>query len=619
MNAQAGHQETHDINLHVPGILSLLSEYLYSTPQTALRELIQNAHDSCLRRQYEDPNLPSDYQPRLDISIDRPARRLILADNGCGLSGDEIHAYLSTVGRGYTGELRDRLEFGSREEALELIGQFGLGLLSAFLVARRLTVETLSFQPGVIAFRWESLGEATYTLQPVQRLAVGSTLTLDLRLDGEFLLNEGIVREAIRTYADFLRIAIHLNGSPTPINARSALWHSGADVDAYRDYLIERLDISAPLTVIPLHDQSEAINQPGSARDQVVTPLRGVLFIPAQSALSLGEHGRLSVYIRRMFVTDSEPELLPRWARFVGGIVDSPALTPAASREQVRHDEAFYAVQRALESQILIHLRGLAEDQPGVWRRIVRVHSDLIKGWALQVPEFFAAVADLVTFSTTAGTLTLPEIVERSPGGVLYYTDGGAAPQDRALYLMQDRLMVDASGFAETAFLEQYGALHPALTLHKLGSADDVPCQPVADPTPYHALLAYFSNQGVRAHMVTFEPAAIPALMHHPAGPVSEDSSEGGTFGDQQVALTFFLDEYARLHADKAERGGILYLNASSPLIKRLAEAGAVDERVAAVLEILLQGAQLFSGQMRSPNTIRQAFELFTFSIEQLL
>ncbi len=217
-------ESTHPINLHVPGILKLLSEHLYSDPKVALRELIQNAHDSCLRRLAEDPDY-DDLAPRIDIYIDKEKHQFVIKDNGSGLTEQEIHDYLATIGRGYTGELRERLQFSSRGEVLALIGQFGLGLLSAFIVADRIELVTRSYQPKEPAWHWISLGEETYTLAQTSRPSPGSTFTLNLKLEGYFLQNEDVVREGIRTYADFLTVPIHLNDSVEPVNTIDAPWH----------------------------------------------------------------------------------------------------------------------------------------------------------------------------------------------------------------------------------------------------------------------------------------------------------------------------------------------------------------------------------------------------------
>src|SRR5438046_5992062 len=138
--------ERQRFNLHLPGLLKVLAEHLYTSKKVGIRELIQNAHDSCTRRKIEagEPY----YRPRIDVALDIPRRVVTIADNGNGLTEDEIGTYLATIGRGYTRELRERLAFDSPEEAAALIGQFGLGFLSAFLLAGEVTLLTRSIQGG---------------------------------------------------------------------------------------------------------------------------------------------------------------------------------------------------------------------------------------------------------------------------------------------------------------------------------------------------------------------------------------------------------------------------------------------------------------------------------------
>src|ERR1700722_7896254 len=133
-------------DLHLPGLLKVLAEHLYSSKKVGVRELLQNAHDSCVRRKIEGSD--ATYKPRIELSIDNKGRTISIRDNGCGLTGDEITTYLATIGRGYTRELRERLSLCSADEASQLIGQFGLGFLSAFLIAESVTLVTKSYQKG---------------------------------------------------------------------------------------------------------------------------------------------------------------------------------------------------------------------------------------------------------------------------------------------------------------------------------------------------------------------------------------------------------------------------------------------------------------------------------------
>ncbi len=615
-------QRAYPISLHVPGILRLLGEHLYTSPQVVLRELIQNAYDSCQRRRVEDPAAANGYTPLIDLSIDPSRRTLTVWDNGAGLTADEIHTYLAAIGRGYTAELRERLEFADRKEALALIGQFGLGLLSAFIVAERLVIITRSFKPGEAGWRWESTGEETYTLTPAIRKQPGTTVTLHLKLEGEFLLNEGVVREAIRSYADFLPVPIMLNGSRRPVNILDAPWHRDGDADAYRAYLADRYDAPDPLAIIPLHDHTEAVLLPDGTEDVIVTPLRGVLFVPAGSTLSVREYGDVAVYIRRMFITGDERELLPRWARFVRGVVESPALNPTASREQVRRDTAFYTVQRAIEAQLLDALTSLARRDPRAWAGVVLAHNDLIKGWALESRTFFDAVCDLVTVETSRGRLRLPQVLDASGGTLYYFVEERGATQEKMLYEARGLVVVDASRFAEEAFLKAYARTHPGVELLQLAPGAGFLFGAVDDPRGRWApLLRYYEEQGIQAKVVRFEPVSIPAILVHPPGSdhiaEARELLQGGAVSGPVAAL---LEEYLRLHdTGQAAAQGTLHLNADNPLMRRLLALPPESGAVTAALEIIYQNARLFAGRALSPQEARQSFDLISYSVEQLV
>jgi molecular chaperone HtpG len=606
------------MGLHVPGILRLLSEHLYANPQAALRELIQNAHDSCQRRRVEDPSAGPDYEPRIDIHVDADRRALTLSDNGSGLTVSEIRDYLATIGRGYTSELQRRLAVGNSGEASIFVGQFGLGLLSAFIVADRVELLTRSYQPGETGWRWESAGGETYTLAPADRPEVGTTLTLHLRLEGEFLLNEALAREIVRRYADFLRVPITVNGAVA--NTLDAPWHRDAGLSAYRAYLAERFGAHNPLSVIPLHRHVERIRLPDGSQDEVITPLGGVLFVPPASMLSVGEYGDLHVYVRRMFVTDEERGLLPGWARFVRGVVDSPALSPTASREQVRRDEGFYAVQRALEVQLLDHFRRLARDEPEVWGGIVLAHNDLIKAWALESPALFDAVCNLVTFETSRGRLPLPEILAAGDGMIYLFTEGGGSTIEKMLYEARGLVVVDASRFAEEAFLEACVRANPGIELSYLEPGADVLFEPVDDTVRWEPLARYFADQGIPMRVVGFEPAEVPALLvHPPSAGRARDAQDALDSGAVRGAVAGLIRDYLAREGASSRSAGVLHLNARNGLLRRLRDVPPASGAFSAALEIVYQTARVLSGRALTPRDVQEALAMTAFSLDQLV
>src|SRR5262249_18939456 len=266
-------------HLHLPGLLKVLAEHLYSSRKVAVRELLQNAHDSSVRRRIEegDPH----YRPRIELCVDPRARTLTIRDNGWGLSEEEIGTYLATIGRGYTRELRERLTLCSPEEAAELIGQFGLGFLSAFLLAAEVTVVTRSFKDGP-ALRWHSTGDEFYDLRPIEDAATGTSVSLRVKPAASFILREEELLGTVRTYADFLPTPIHLAGDPVPVNLMTPPWEADDVEAAARDYLDRVSPEAPPLYVLPLHDGEVRLGH-----DSLTIPLRGFLYVPPGSVASV--------------------------------------------------------------------------------------------------------------------------------------------------------------------------------------------------------------------------------------------------------------------------------------------------------------------------------------------
>jgi molecular chaperone HtpG len=504
------------IEIHLPGLLKLLGESLYSTPRVALRELVQNAHDSCIRRREEDPAAARGYAPAIHIWAEREARQLVIEDNGSGLTRDEITVFLATVGRGYTSELRNRLSAGGRDEALELIGFFGLGLLSAFMIAQQLQITTCSYQTPGEAWRWISEGGQSYALGRAARESVGTTVQLDLRDDALFLLDVNALTETLRAYAELLPVPIAIGRGGAAINAHPAPWMEEVEgepgharVVRYTAWVRERLEANA-LAVLPLND--------ARMPDGTSIPLRGVLYVPERSIVSIREYGDVAVYVRRMLITERERDLLPDWARFVTGVIECPLLNPAASREMLRHDEIFDAVSEGIATQLLAFFEQLAAEIPLDWAAIVYAHNDLIKGWAVRSLELFTRVADLVTFKTSRGELTIPEYLRENPGRIFYYDEEDGLAQALALFEARRLAVIDARWFADVAFLKRYAELYGTQIEQLTPGASFIFTPFVDSDGSWRPVLDACAAEGLPARLVTFHPESLPAIMLYPPG-----------------------------------------------------------------------------------------------------
>lgn len=599
-------------NLHLPGLLKVLAEHLYASKKVGVRELIQNAHDSCTRRLIEREE--HGYRPRIDVRLDPKHKLLSISDNGNGLTREEIGTYLSTIGRGYTRELRERLAFDSPAEAAALIGQFGLGFLSAFLLASEVTLTTRSVQGGP-ALQWYSIGDEHYELTEGERDEVGTTVELKVKPAASFILKEETLREAVRTYADFLPIPIYVGDDRDPTNLMAPPWEDEEPDRAIHDYIARAFGGTKPLCVLRLRDARVSVGH-----DHITVPLAGLLFVPPGSVASVREYGDLSVYIRRMFICERERDLLPPWARFIRGVVECPLLQPTASREGIHQDENFDLVRRAIESQLGEALEEMARDEPATWRRVVRGHSDVIIGWAVTDPDFFDRVEDIVTFRTTRGPLSLPEYLEQSGGKLYYVTRELGSLQEQLLAEGRDVPAIDASWFSVTPFLEKYARRHPGVELVQLDGGSQQLLRPVADGA-FGPLLEHYRKQGTRARAATFNPPEAPALMLYPQGAeLAREAEASLQSGDLPGPLAGLVQDFVEARfSDRDELAGTLYLNASNPLVRQLAERPPPAEVQACVLSVLYQFARLFAGRMLSAADAVQAFGQVTRSLEGLV
>jgi molecular chaperone HtpG len=604
------------IEIHLPGLLKVLGEHLYSDPRVAVRELVQNAHDSCVRRRQEDTALADDYAPRIIVRLDAEKQQLIIEDNGSGLTHDEITTFLATVGRGYTRELRERLDIAQREEALDLIGMFGLGLLSSFMIATRIEITTSSYRASDEAWCWISEGKQSYALRKASQHDVGTTVCLDLREDARFLLDPSILSDVLSLYTAFLPIPIYLGNELTQVNNSPAPWAENdrpepGQVARYTAW-VEARTHSRPLTVLPLEDIRTAEGE--------IVPLHGVLYVPARSVISIQEYGDVTVYVRHMLITERERDLLPGWARFVSGIIDCPLLNPTASRESLRHDETYTAVQNALESILLAHFEKLADQAPLDWQAIIHAHNDLIKGWSVRALDLFTRVADLVNFKTSRGELTLPEYLRENPGRIFYYNNEDGITQALALFEARRLAVIDARWFADTAFLKTYGEVY-GIPVEELTPAASYLFTPVEDHEGvWQALMEGCRAQGFPVRLLSYEPDHLPIILIYPAGArqvrrAQQSMTDGRFAGPIRSLVRGYLEKQK---TDESVIKGVLHLNVRNPLLRRLRDLGPTHSNFSALITILVANARMFAGQNLSAQEAIACFEQINGSLARI-
>jgi HSP90 family molecular chaperone len=376
------------------GLIQLLAGHLYSEKKVFIRELIQNAHDAIQRRAAEDATFERD-QGHIDILTDLTASpgRIVFRDNGLGMTQRDLEISLSTIGKSGTREAREA------DALLDVIGEFGIGFLSGFVVGAKVEVRTRHWKAAEKeGCLWENSGRASYTIVPCSLPHVGTEVTVHLRsAEDRGLLHDDAVKKVVRYYADMLRIAIHLNDPghhAPPINTRVMPWEriGGSDSEMRLDAMIY-LDRAVPdsvLEVIPIRiDDPESNGKP---------PLQaeGLLYVTRTRVLATDTPRTVRVFLKRMFLCEGAKELLPPWATFINGIINTSSLSPNAARDNFTHDESYTRLTDRLGDVIVTHFEGLKEKEPQRLSEILAYHDLSIKAACHYYDPFFEKFGHLL-------------------------------------------------------------------------------------------------------------------------------------------------------------------------------------------------------------------------------
>jgi molecular chaperone HtpG len=394
----------------IAGVIEIMGASLYSRSDTPVRELIQNAHDAIMRRR----NTDLEYQGKIDVQQDTSQRTLTFSDDGVGLNATDAETYLGTLGIGITGLLKGRGTDQQRSQihgdSNGLIGQFGIGLFSAFLLADRLVVESRRTAEED-AIRWEAGPGTEILLSNSERTTTGTSVTLHLKSEFARLSdNAEQLETVIREYADFLTVPIHLNGASARVNVIKASWFQPTpDPEELELELASYFDES-PLEVIPIRQESPVT-------------VAGALFVSPQRTPGFADDATIAVTVRRMVISRRIRDLIPRWAVFIRGVLELQECNPTASREDLVRDDRFQAVQSVIAESIFRHLELLAENHPARLEAIVNWHRYSLAGAALSEPRLRRLLRGVYRWTTSHGPMTIDDILDASPADPLFETE----------------------------------------------------------------------------------------------------------------------------------------------------------------------------------------------------
>ncbi len=424
--------ETHEFQAEVARLLNMMVRSVYSETEIFLRELISNASDACDRLRYEALTnaalTEGDAALRIAVTADKAARTLTIADNGIGMNHDDLIANLGTIARSGTAAFMEKLSGDSKKD-VSLIGQFGVGFYSAFMVAD--SVEVTSRKAGdEQAWKWSSDGQGSYTLEPAERAGRGTTIVLHVRADEEEYLDADRLRHIVTTYSDHIAFPIHLSevkdGETTEeesVNKGSALWTR------------PKADVTEEQYTAFYRHAGHAFDEPALTlhyRAEGTIDYTALLFVPSERPMDLFDPARkprVKLYVKRVFITDDTDDLIPGWLRFLRGVVDSEDLPLNVSREMLQNNPVVTRMRKAVTGRVAGALEAKAKDDPEGFSKIWENFGAVIKEGIYEDGERRAALLKIARFRSTHGDgwTSLEDYLGRMKEGqeAIYYVSAG--------------------------------------------------------------------------------------------------------------------------------------------------------------------------------------------------
>ncbi len=418
-------KETRGFEAEVKHILDLMIHSLYSNKEVFLRELISNGSDAADKLRFEalsnDTFYEGDSDLKIRIEFDKDKRTITVKDNGIGMTRDEVQENIGTIAKSGTRKFFESLT-GDAAKDTQLIGQFGVGFYSSFIVADKVTVKTrkagVDAEQGVL---WESSGEGDYTIETVRKRERGTEVTLHLRDGEDEFLNGYRLRSIITKFSDHISLPIRMDKDvpehekkkdakeivvpdEETVNSASALWAKSKQeisVEAYNEfYKHVGHDFQDPLTYI--HSRVEGTNE-----------YTLLLYIPARAPFDLWDrdsrHG-VKLYVRKIFIMDDAEQLMPRYLRFIRGVIDSDSLPLNVSREILQQNKQIETIRAGAIKKVLGVLEDLAKNDAAKYQTFWKEFGRVIKEGPIEDYKNKDRIAKLLRFASTHTDAEVPDV-----------------------------------------------------------------------------------------------------------------------------------------------------------------------------------------------------------------
>jgi molecular chaperone HtpG len=437
--AETAHKETHGFQTEVKQLLQLMIHSLYSNKEIFLRELVSNAADASDKLRFkalsDDSLYENDGDLRVRLSVDKEAGTLTISDNGIGMTRDEVIEHLGTIAKSGTAEFFSKLS-GDQARDSQLIGQFGVGFYSAFIVADKVTVRSRAAgQSADRGVEWQSEGEGSFTVADIDKAGRGTDVILHLKKDEKEFLDDWRLRSIIGKYSDHISVAVQMYKEEVPerdgpdgekipaepahwetINKATALWtrdKSEVTDEEYKEFYKHiSHDFGDPL--LWSHNKVEG-----------KTEYTSLLYIPAKAPFDMWnreqKHG-LKLYVQRVFIMDDAEQFMPTYLRFVKGVLDSNDLPLNVSREILQDNRISQAMRQGCTKKVLQMLERMAKNEPEQYQSFWKEFGNVLKEGPAEDFSNKEKIAGLLRFASTheesdAETVSLDDYIERMKEG----------------------------------------------------------------------------------------------------------------------------------------------------------------------------------------------------------
>ncbi len=451
------------ISIHTENIFPIIKKWLYSEKEIFLRELVSNAVDAIHKLQHinivEGLKLSDEYA--VDISVDKDAGTLTVKDNGIGMTAEEIRKYINQIAFSSAEEFVEK--FKDLEDKNQIIGHFGLGFYSSFMVADEVEIRSLSYRPEAEGAHWRCDGTTSYELDSVEKKDRGTEVILHLSKDEQEFLDPERIRGVLQKFCNFLPIPIRLAGDT--VNDRNPLWTktpSEIDEKEYREFYKKLYPFSdEPLFWIHLN-----VDFPFN--------LKGILYFPRLNTEFDVTKSHIKLFCNQVFVSDNCPELIPEFLTPLQGCLDAPDLPLNVSRSYLQNDPQVRKIRDVISARVAAKITELAkkdrESFGGIWEDI---HT-FVKYGMMRDEKFFEKVKDQVIYRTTNESryTTLPEYLERAkdshPDKVFYANDETSQATYLKLFRSQGLEVLILDAMIDSHFVQYLEMKNPQIRFERV-------------------------------------------------------------------------------------------------------------------------------------------------------